>query len=121
MGNEDEPKGTYFDSFYETERREALLREAGAKKYSTWNWRKGIPIAVALDSAKRHLNKALAGWNDEDHLIQARWNLGVAIEMIALVERGKLPKEIICADLVDQTPPEIECHPFWVDQHAPEK
>ena len=38
--------------------------------------------------------------------------------VVAKRERGKVDKDIICADLVDQTPPEIECHPLWRDQHA---
>lgn len=49
--------------------------EAGAKKYSDRNWEKGIPAHSFADSAMRHLVKYLDGWDDEDHLIAAIWNL----------------------------------------------
>ena len=49
--------------------------EAGAVKYGERNWEKGIPAHSFLDSAFRHLVKYADGWNDEDHLIAAIWNL----------------------------------------------
>lgn len=49
--------------------------EAGALKYSDRNWEKGIPAHSFADSAMRHLVKYLDGWDDEDHLIAAIWNL----------------------------------------------
>lgn len=49
--------------------------EKGAKKYNDRNWEKGIPAHSFADSALRHLCKYLDGWNDEDHLIAAIWNL----------------------------------------------
>lgn len=49
--------------------------EAGAKKYSDRNWEKGIPAHSFADSAMRHLVKYMDGWDDEDHLIAAIWNL----------------------------------------------
>lgn len=49
--------------------------EAGAKKYSDRNWEKGIFAHSFADSAFRHLVKYMDGWNDEDHLIAAIWNL----------------------------------------------
>lgn len=58
----------------------ALLRlsrhyEAGAKKYSDRNWEKGIPISVMMDSGIRHILKYMDGWDDEDHLAAAAWNI----------------------------------------------
>ena len=49
--------------------------EKGAIKYSERNWEKGIPAHSFADSAMRHLVKYLDGWEDEDHLIAAIWNL----------------------------------------------
>ena len=58
----------------------ALLRlakhfENGAVKYGDRNWEKGIPCHSFVDSAMRHLLKYIDGWQDEDHLIAAAWNL----------------------------------------------
>lgn len=49
--------------------------EAGALKYSDRNWEKGIPAHSFADSAMRHFCKYMDGWDDEDHLIAAIWNL----------------------------------------------
>ena len=49
--------------------------ENGCKKYGDRNWEKGIPCHSFADSALRHLFKYLDGWDDEDHLIAAIWNL----------------------------------------------
>lgn len=66
----------------------AILRlskhyEAGAKKYGRWNYTKGIPVSSFLDSALRHLFKYLDGWDDEDHLSAAAFNILGAMEMEA--------------------------------------
>lgn len=63
----------------------ALLRlakhfEAGAIKYGDRNWEKGIPCHSFLDSALRHIFKYMAGYNDEDHLIAALWNIACLAE-----------------------------------------
>jgi len=49
--------------------------ENGCSKYGERNWEKGIPSHSYADSAMRHLVKYLDGWDDEDHLIAAIWNL----------------------------------------------
>ena len=49
--------------------------EAGSIKYSDRNWENGMPFSVYVDAAMRHLVKYIAGWNDEDHLAAAIWNL----------------------------------------------
>lgn len=64
----------------------AILRlskhyENGAKKYGRWNYTKGIPVSSFLDSALRHLFKYLDGWDDEDHLSAAAFNILGAMEM----------------------------------------
>jgi hypothetical protein len=55
--------------------------EAGAKKYGEHNVDRGIPTSSLCDSGMRHLAKYLDGWEDEDHLVAAAWNLLWAIEM----------------------------------------
>ena len=64
----------------------AILRlskhyENGALKYGRWNYTKGIPVSSFLDSALRHLFKYLDGWDDEDHLSAAAFNILGAMEM----------------------------------------
>lgn len=78
----------------------AILRlskhyEAGAKKYGRWNYTKGIPCSSFLDSALRHLFKYLDGWDDEDHLAAAAFNVLGAMEMEAHhPEMNDLPNRI---------------------------
>ena len=66
----------------------AMLRvsrhyENGAKKYGRYNYLKGIPVSSFIDSAMRHLAKYVAGYDDEDHLAAAAFNVpGVFIEHI---------------------------------------
>ena len=57
--------------------------ENGAIKYGRWNYTKGIPVSSFLDSALRHLFKYLDGWDDEDHLSAAAFNVLGAMEMEA--------------------------------------
>ena len=64
----------------------AILRlskhyEAGARKYGRWNYTKGIPVSAFMDSALRHIFKYLDGWDDEDHLSAAAFNILGAMEM----------------------------------------
>ena len=59
---------------------ESLLRlsrhyEAGAKKYERFNFRKGMPVSVFIDSALRHIMKYECGYDDEDHLSAAAFNI----------------------------------------------
>lgn len=64
----------------------AMLRvsrhyENGAKKYGRYNYLKGIPVSSFIDSALRHLAKYVAGYDDEDHLSAAAFNVLGAIQM----------------------------------------
>ena len=66
----------------------AILRlskhyENGSLKYGRWNYTKGIPLSSFLDSALRHIFKYLDGWDDEDHLSAAAFNVLGAMEMEA--------------------------------------
>lgn len=53
--------------------------EEGAKKYTEWNWTKGIPLQSFIDSAVRHYLKYKAGLKDEAHDRAVLWNLAGAI------------------------------------------
>lgn len=67
--------------------------ENGAKKYKDRNWEKGMNISRYVDAAMRHLYKYLDGWNDEDHLSAAAWNLFAIMHHEAeLPEMQDLPK-----------------------------
>lgn len=60
----------------------------GAKKYSAWNWWKGIPWSRMFASAMRHI---WAWWKGEDndsesglpHLAHAAWNILCLLEFAA--------------------------------------
>lgn len=53
--------------------------EEGAKKYGEWNWQKGIPVQLYINSAVRHLLKWLRDDDDEPHDLAFCWNLLCAI------------------------------------------
>ena len=59
----------------------SVLYQEGAKKYGRFNYLKGIPVSSFLDSAERHLAKYIAGWDDEDHLAAAAFNILGALQM----------------------------------------
>ncbi len=72
----------------------AQLYEAGAIKYGDRNWEKGQPLSRYYDSEQRHMNKWAQGYEDENHLIQAAWNIiGLYITQRRIRE-GKLPREL---------------------------
>lgn len=72
-------------------KRLAIIMEKGAKKYDDRNWEKGIPLSRFIDSAKRHLDQFIEGYNDEDHLGQAIWNLAGLMHTQEMINRGLLP------------------------------
>jgi len=80
----------------------ARVYENGALKYGPSNWRLGQPCSRYLNSALRHLMKAGAGWDDEDHFAQAMWNIAGIIETQKMIELGKAPPEL--NDLTSFTP-----------------
>lgn len=61
----------------------ALVYEAGARKYSDNNWRRGIPYSSLLDSAQRHIDQWAEGQTDEIHLAHAVFNLMSLLEFEA--------------------------------------
>jgi hypothetical protein len=71
----------------------AVVFEKGAEKYGENNWRKGIPESSYLDSALRHINMYRLGATDEDHLIQAVWNLMCLVETQYLIEQNLLSEK----------------------------
>jgi hypothetical protein len=69
-------------------RRLARLYEEGAVKYDARNWEKGGSMSRFMDSALRHQNDYREGWRDEDHVIQAIWNLFGIVHYEEMIERG---------------------------------
>lgn len=56
--------------------------ENGSKKYGEHNADGyGIPTHSFADSALRHMAKYLDGWEDENHIVAAAWNVLMLIEM----------------------------------------
>lgn len=70
--------------------------EEGAKKYGERNIDKGCPQHSLIDSAMRHLAKYLEGWNDEDHLRAALWNVAWAVQQDVLrPDMQDIPSRIV--------------------------
>jgi hypothetical protein len=59
----------------------------GAKKYTEWNWAKGIPSSRCWASLHRHLNAYAMGQFDEDHLAAAAFNLMAIIHNEEVTEK----------------------------------
>lgn len=76
-------------------RRLAVLMERGAVKYGDHNWEKGMPQSRYMDSACRHINKFREGYRDEDHLVQAIFNLMAMIHQEAMINRGLLDDKLM--------------------------
>ena len=74
--------------------REGMVLAKGAVKYDLRNWEKGMPICECIASAQRHIEQYKLGLTDEDHLAQARTNLGFAIHIEEEVKAGRLPAEL---------------------------
>lgn len=56
----------------------------GARKYSDYNWERGMPVHDLLNHAIRHIYKYLSGDRSEPHLPHAAWGLLAAIHSEAL-------------------------------------
>ena len=74
--------------------REGIIFALGAEKYELRNWELGLPISECLASAQRHIEQFKRGDTDEDHLAQARWNLGAMIHFEEEIKAGRLPTEL---------------------------
>ena len=70
--------------------REGMIHTLGSEKYAVRNWEKGMPISECLASAQRHIEQYKRGDTDEDHLAQARWNLGAMIHYEEEIAAGRL-------------------------------
>lgn len=75
-------------------RRLAQVYERGALKYADRNWEKGMSFSRCLDSAMRHSFQYAAGQRDEDHLLQAVFNLMAIAEYEERIKLGQLPPEL---------------------------
>lgn len=53
----------------------AKVYERGAISKGPRNWEAGFEWSRCLDSACRHINQYRMGHRDEDHIVQAIWNL----------------------------------------------
>lgn len=73
--------------------REGMIMTLGGQKYELRNWEKGMPISEFLASAQRHIEKCKLGETDEDHIAQARWNLGAAIHCEEEIKAGRMDPE----------------------------
>lgn len=83
--------------------REGMIMTLGAEKYDPRNWEQGMPISECLASAQRHIEQYKRGDTDEDHIAQARWNLGAVIHYEEEIKAGRMD-------------PAIDDMPHYVDQ-----
>jgi len=72
----------------------AKVFEKGSLKYSARNWEKGLPLWSFLDSGLRHLYKAVAGLQDEDHEGQAFWNFLCLFDTDSAITHGDMPEHL---------------------------
>lgn len=72
----------------------AIHFENGANKYGDNNWRKGQNLRRYVSSALRHISKYMLGYQEEDHLSAALWNIACLIETEEMIRQGDLPKEL---------------------------
>lgn len=56
----------------------------GARKYSDFNWEKGMPVHDLLNHALAHIYRFLGGDRSEPHLPHAGWNVLAAIHSLEL-------------------------------------
>jgi hypothetical protein len=75
-------------------RRLALVYERGIEQKGARTWEKGIPFSRCVQSAIRHIFQYLEGMRDEDHLMQACWNLIAIAHFEECIKRRILPKEL---------------------------
>lgn len=97
-------------------KRLARLYEEGAVKYDDRNWEKGGPLSRFMDSALRHINDYREGCREEDHLVQATWNLIAIIHFEEMIERGLAPKDFY--DFPSYLPDKKE---EWANEEVVEK
>lgn len=88
-------KGRFDLIHFEFLKRLALVCEAGGIKYGDNNYLKGMPIHRYLDSALRHINNYRSGMRDEDHIVQAAWNLMAIVATEFLIQKGDLSKDLL--------------------------
>jgi hypothetical protein len=72
----------------------AVLMEEGGVVHGDRSWESGMPLSGLLSSASRHLNQTIDGCEDEDHPIQAIWNLMAYVHTLHRVRAGSLPVEL---------------------------
>lgn len=74
--------------------REGMIMTLGGKKYKLRNWELGINISECVASAQRHIEQYKRGDTDEDHIAQARWNLGAIIHYEEEIKAGRMDPAI---------------------------
>lgn len=84
---DDKPRPDLISPFF-IERLGKLLAE-GAKKYTAYNWAKGIDIERCYQSLMRHLMYYAQGDKSEDNLAAAAANLMFMLHFEEVEKRGK--------------------------------
>jgi len=67
--------------------------EGGAKKYDPWNWLKGMPLSVYLNSMLRHGYKMASAMHDEDHAAAVIFNAACFMVTEEAIKAGHYPPE----------------------------
>jgi hypothetical protein len=71
-----------------------VLLAKGAAHYGERNWEKGMNLSRIQASCMRHIVQWLDGQDDEDHAIQAAFNLMAFVHTEHCIRTGALPAEL---------------------------
>ena len=115
-------KGRYDLIPYEPLRQLAVLYEQGAEKYGDRNWEKGQPLSRYANSGTRHLQHVLNADVDENHPIQAAWNMLAIAYTVDKIRKGELPRElddIGYIDALEDAEEEVNFEPFDTTDFEP--
>ena len=66
----------------------------GAKKYSSRNWEKGMPISECIESLERHIMRYKQGMVDEDHMAAVMCNAMFILHYEEGMRHGFLSREL---------------------------
>ena len=99
--NENKPQMSYVTDFPNALWGLAKVMEAGARKYSRNNWKKGLPIDDYIDSLLRHLTDLKGGleYDRETHLHQL---FHIAVNAMMMAEVHGIKSDLAATNMSDE-------------------
>ena len=89
---EDKPRPALISPF--ASERLGVWLAKGARKYSSRNWEKGMPISECIESLERHIMRYKQGLADEDHMAAVMCNAMFILHYEEGIRRGFLPRDL---------------------------